>query len=197
MSEARHGFKYMDLDDFEELLLDKPADEKWELIGGRVVRGMVGARWEHHEIVQNVNFALRSHIRGRGLPCRTFTETFWLKQPFLKLAVFPDIMIRCGPMGPNSVSIDDPLIVIEVVSPGGEDRDRGEKAAQYLRLTSLRHVCFIDRARVHIDVFDNKEGGWLPRAPIEQIEDVLELDAISFSIPVAEVYGDVFSSGTG
>jgi hypothetical protein len=28
----------MSLDDFEELLPDKPADEKWELIGGRVVR---------------------------------------------------------------------------------------------------------------------------------------------------------------
>jgi hypothetical protein len=28
----------MSLDDFEELLADKPADEKWELLGGRVLR---------------------------------------------------------------------------------------------------------------------------------------------------------------
>jgi hypothetical protein len=60
----------MDLDDFEELLLDKPLDEKWELIGGRVIRGMVGARLEHHRIVQNVNFELRTHIRAKGLPVR-------------------------------------------------------------------------------------------------------------------------------
>ena len=39
-------YEYMSLDDFEERLADKPADEKWELIGGRVVRMMVGARWE-------------------------------------------------------------------------------------------------------------------------------------------------------
>ena len=31
-------YEYMSLDDFEELLADKPADEKWELLGGRVVR---------------------------------------------------------------------------------------------------------------------------------------------------------------
>ncbi|MET3693284.1 hypothetical protein ABID43_002831 [Methylobacterium goesingense] len=34
----------MALDDFEELLADKPRNERWELIGGRVVRMMVGAR---------------------------------------------------------------------------------------------------------------------------------------------------------
>jgi hypothetical protein len=32
------------LDDFEELLLDRPEDEKWELIDGVLVKGMVGAR---------------------------------------------------------------------------------------------------------------------------------------------------------
>ena len=37
-------YEYMALDDFEELLADKPANEKWELLGGRVVRMMVGAR---------------------------------------------------------------------------------------------------------------------------------------------------------
>ena len=47
-------YDYMDLDDFEELLADKPRDEKWELIGGRVVKMMVGARWEHHFIVREV-----------------------------------------------------------------------------------------------------------------------------------------------
>ena len=37
-------FETMSADDFEDLILDMPADEKWELIGGRAVRGMVGVR---------------------------------------------------------------------------------------------------------------------------------------------------------
>ena len=48
-------FETMSADDFEDLILDMPADEKWELIGGRVVRGMVGARWEHNSLVQNIS----------------------------------------------------------------------------------------------------------------------------------------------
>jgi Uma2 family endonuclease len=191
MARPLHGAEYMDLDDFEELLLDKPPDEKWELINGRVVRGMVGARLSHHRIVQNVNFALRAHIRTKGLPCETFTETFWLKQRFLKLAVCPDIMVRCGALDRSSVSIDDPLILIEVVSPSSEDRDRGEKAAGYMRLTSLKHVCFIERDRVRIEVYDRKDDAWLPRPPIENLGESFALGAIDFSMPVADVYGDV------
>ncbi len=191
MSGALNGPQFMDLDDFEDLVLDKPEDEKWELIDGRVTRSMVGARLSHHLIIQNVNFALRSHIRARGMPCQTFTETFWLKQRFQKLAAFPDVMVRCGPIEAEAPSLDDPLILIEVVSPTRENRDRGQKASAYMRLGSARHVCFIERDRVRIEVFDRNESGWTPRAPIESADHVFELGAIEFSMPVAEVYRDV------
>ena len=195
MPRALHEPEYMDLDDFEELVLDKPRDEKWELISGRVVRSMVGARVAHHRLVQNINFALRTHIRTKGLPCETFTETFWLKQRFLQLAAFPDIMVRCGPLDRNAVSIDDPLILIEVVSPSSEDRDHGQKAATYMRLAGLQHICFIDRDRVHLEVFDRNEAGWLPRAPIERLDASFALTAIEFAMPVAEVYGEALPGG--
>lgn len=38
MPHASSQYEYMSFDDFEELLADKPADEKWELLGGRVAR---------------------------------------------------------------------------------------------------------------------------------------------------------------
>jgi Uma2 family endonuclease len=194
MPSVPRGQEYMDLDDFEELVLEMPEDQKWELINGRVVRSMVGARWTHHQIVQTVNFALRFHIRAKGLPCQTFTETFWLKQRFQKLAAFPDIMVRCGPIEADAPSVDDPLILIEVVSPTSKGRDRGEKAAAYMRLASARHVCFIERDRVLIDGFDRSGEGWVPRRPLETLEATFELAALEFSMPVAEIYRDVFPS---
>lgn len=44
MNRMSSQYEYMSFDQFEELLPDKPADAKWELIGGRVIRMMVGAR---------------------------------------------------------------------------------------------------------------------------------------------------------
>ena len=102
MTGALHGFPTMDLDDFEDLVLDKPEDEKWELINGRVVRSLVGARLDHARIIQNVNFGLRSHIRAKRLPCETFTESAWLKERFQKLAAFPDVMAVVARLSPTA-----------------------------------------------------------------------------------------------
>lgn len=78
--------------DFEEMLLNRPEHEKWELIDGRVVKSMVGARWVHHRIISNVDFALQSHLRGRKAPCHVFRETFYLTQDAADLNALPDLM---------------------------------------------------------------------------------------------------------
>ncbi|MEH3145316.1 MAG: Uma2 family endonuclease [Methylobacterium frigidaeris] len=89
-------------DDFEERLADKPREERWELIGGRVVRMMVGARWEHGRIVQNIATRLERSFEAAGSPCQTFTETFYLKQRSLDAALLPDVMAVCGDFAPGS-----------------------------------------------------------------------------------------------
>ena len=44
MTRLSDRYDYMDLEDVEDLPADKPRDEKWQLIGGRVVKMMAGAR---------------------------------------------------------------------------------------------------------------------------------------------------------
>jgi Uma2 family endonuclease len=187
----RQGFEYMDLDDFEELLADKPAHEKWELIGGRVVRMMVGARWQHHFIIRNVGMELQRQLREKGAPCNVFSETFWLKERFMDLAVFPDVMVRCGPrLDDDASSINDPIVLVEVVSPGSEARDRVEKDRLYRLLPTLQHYVIIERDTPMIDVFDRAEGGWLARR-IEGLGSELALPAIDALLTSAEIYRDV------
>lgn len=182
----------MDLDDFEEYLADKPRDEKWELIGGRVVKMMVGARWTHHRLVQNINVFLANKLRERGSECRTFTETFWLKQRFLRLAVFPDVMVQCGPPDRDVTAIDDPVVLVEVVSAGSANRDRNEKAPLYRRLPSLRHYVMVDRDTASIDLLSRQsERAWLEDETIEGLDATLRLTAIEVDIPLREIYRDV------
>jgi len=183
----------MSLDDFEELLADKPADEKWELLGGRVVRMMVGARWEHNRIVGNVYSALLAGLRAKGSDRRPFSETFWLKSRLLNLACFPDVIVRCGPLPPDATSLDDPTVLVEVVSKGSAQRDRREKWVQYNRLPSLRHYVLIERDVLAVDVHDRVEGGFFERPPLTLAQDVLRLPAIDFELPLAEIYRDVIA----
>ena len=187
-------YDYMDLDDFEELLADMPSDQRWELIGGRVVKMMVGARWQHNFIIQNVAFGLRERFRAEGSPCRTFTETFYLKNRTLKSATLPDVIVRCGPLDRNATSLDDPKVLIEVVSPGSEGRDRVEKWKIYRRLTTLEHYVLVERDEASIDVFDRAGDAWASRRTIEGLGAALALPAVNVSVPLAEIYRDVLSA---
>ncbi len=186
-------FETMSADDFEELILDMPADEKWELIGGRVIRGMVGARWEHNRIVQNITVAMMNDFRGKRSPCRPFVETFWLKEKLLELQVFPDVMVRCGPLEPGAVHLSDPVVIVEVLSPGSETRDRHEKWALYQKLESVKHYVLVARDKAHVEVFSRGEAGWSGFQVLEGLEAKLRLQAVDFETPLAEIYRDVLS----
>jgi Uma2 family endonuclease len=191
--DAAQQFEYMSLDDFEELLLDKPRDEKWELIGGRVIRGMVGARWEHKEIVLNITTALRNHFRAAGSPCRAYDETFWLKEKSLDLKVFPDVLVFCRKLTEGATSIHDPVVLIEVLSKGTEQRDRLEKWELYQRLPTLQHYALVERDKPRVEVFSRPGAEWSQYAMLKDLHDILSLPAIDFKMQLSEIYRDVFT----
>jgi Uma2 family endonuclease len=191
----RHeGFDYMDLDDFEEMLADKPAHEKWELIGGRVVRMMVGARWELKRIVQNITSYLLTGFRQRGSDCRPYDEIFFLKKPDLKLAALPDVMVKCGALEPGATSIGDPVVCFEVLSEGSAARDRIEKWSVYRQLPSLKHYVLVERDRSVVEVLSRVGPVWSDMRVVEAAEDVVHLPAIDVMLPIRIIYEDVLFS---
>ncbi len=191
MSRVSSQYDYMDLDDFEELLADQPRDEKWELIGGRVVKMMVGARWEHHFIIRNLDFNISSQLRAAGSSCRVFTESFRLKERSSESSVLPDLIVRCGPMHPGAASLTDPSVLVEVVSEGSLGRDRVEKWRVYRTIPTLQHYVLVERDKAVIEVFDRAGEVWFTERMIEGLDGVLDLSAIGVAIPLAEIYRDV------
>jgi len=191
MTRPNDQYDYMDLDDFEELLADKPRDEKWELIGGRVVKMMVGARWEHNFIVTNLASGLQSRLRSAGSSCRTLTESFRLKEQAIRSSLLPDVIVHCGPLPPGASSLNAPTVLVEVLSNGSVGRDRVEKWRVYQKLASLQHYVLIERDKAVIEVFDRAGEAWFKERMIEGLDAVLDLSAIGVTIPVAEIYRDV------
>lgn len=192
MSRALADYEYMSFDDFEEALADKPRSERWELIGGRVVRMMVGARWEHASIVQNIAFGLESAFRANDGTCRTFTETFYMKQKALDAQLLPDVMVVCGDLEPGATSTSEPVVLVEVMSVGTEARDRLEKWHVYQRLPSLRHYVLVARDRPHVEVFDRVDGAWTGMQVLDGLGETLQLAAIDTRLALSDIYRRVF-----
>lgn len=194
MGYRHREFDHLALDDFEELFADKPRDERWELIGGRLVCVPAGARWEHAQIVRNIAYALEHGFATSGSPCQTFTETFYLKSRRLDVAMLPDVMVVGGDLEPGATSVDDPLVLFEVFSPGTEARDRVEKWYLYQQLGSLQHYVLVARDRPHLEAFDRIDGVWSRWRPLEGLAAVLELPALGASLSLAEIYRRVIST---
>ncbi|MCJ2046550.1 Uma2 family endonuclease [Methylobacterium sp. J-078] len=188
MGNASAEFEMMDFDDFEELLADKPRNERWELIGGRVVRMMVGARWEHAQIVNNISRQLGNRFEDANSSCRAFTETFYMKSRPLDAAMLPDVLVVCGDLEPGATSIDNPCVLFEVLSPGTEARDRFEKWRVYQQLPALQHYVLVARDRAHLEVYDRTDGVWNGFRVLDGPDAILDLPAIGVSLPLRAIY---------
>ncbi len=185
----------IDVADFEEMLLNKPEHEKWELIDGRVIKSMVGARWSHHRLVSNIERAIGNHLDATRANCFTFRETFFLKRKTQDLSALPDVMVRCGPLEPDAVSVDDPKIIFEVLSPGTETNDRLVKRLAYQQIPSLEAYILVERDKVLLDVYRRREDGWHGEPPLDSLSDTLQLPEIEFAIPLSEIYRGVADDG--
>jgi Uma2 family endonuclease len=188
MSRASADYEFMSLDDFDEALADKPRTERWELIGGRVVRMMVGARWEHAAIIQNIARHLGNAFDAAGSGCRTFTESLYLRRRELDAALLPHVMVVCGDLEPGATATDAPVVLFEVMSPGTEARDRFDKWHIYQRLPSLRHYVLVARDRPHVEAFDRVGEAWSGMRVLDGFDAVLDLPAVDAKLSLSDIY---------
>ncbi len=181
------------LEDFEELLADAPDDERWELIGGRVVRMMVGARWEHNQIITNLNVALVNRFRADRSPCRTLVETFRMRKAVALSSLLPDLIVYCRALPRGATSLDDPSIVFEVLSDGTQRRDREDKWAVYQTLSSLKHYVLVSRDKAHVEIIDRGNTEWSGHRIADGLDASLMLPSFGLEVPLREIYADVLA----
>ena len=87
-----------------------------------------------------------------------------------------------------------PCIVVEVLSPSTEGTDRREKLLNYRKLDSLQEYVLVDSDRQRIEVYRREaDGGWT----VDTLSgnEVLKLDSVAVTLPLAEVYAEVTVRG--
>ncbi|MEL6437350.1 MAG: Uma2 family endonuclease, partial [Pseudomonadota bacterium] len=56
----------------------------------------------------------------------------------------PDMAVQCTPADPDAVVIDNPVIVVEVLSPSTIHTDTTIKKDEYFRVPSIHHYLIVD-----------------------------------------------------
>lgn len=119
-------------------------------------------------------------------------------------AVAPDVLVTCG-AGPGTARfVDDPVVVVEVLSPSTMVIDRGAKLAFYETLPSLAHIVLVYQDEMRVETWsrapaaDDEDDETPPRWSYEVAArpgDRLVLAALDFAMPLAEVYDGVDFGG--
>lgn len=165
---------------------------KHEFVRGEVF-AMAGAGKAHVAVSLNVAMALRQHLRGS--PCSTFIANTKLRVEAADVYYYPDVMVTCSAAdAADPMTVREPTLVVEVLSPSTAAHDRGDKFAACRQLPTLREYVLIDPLTRRCDVFrkgaGEGEGGLWVLHPFEPPQG-LQLASVGLDVPADVLWEQV------
>jgi len=156
-----------------------------ELFGGEIV-AQASERAAHWERKLATHVALLRAVRAKGLSCHVVPDGATVRiDPWT--AYEPDAMVYCGPKSPpSSLLVENPVVVVEILSPSTERVDRRRKLADYFRLPSVAHYVIVDPDEVLV-IHHQRQGADVLTRLLR--DGTIRLDPPGIEVTVAEIYG--------
>jgi Uma2 family endonuclease len=179
------GHEHATFEEYLEILAKDP-EHAYEYLDGDIYM-MTGGSPNHAIITINIASFMKNLLRGSG--CVVYSSDVYV-QLAEKHRVCPDVTVSCDPRDRVAEdAIAYPKLIVEVLSPATEARDRGKKALQYRACPSVQEYLLVSsEAQIVELVRREKNGFWLLQTL--GAGDTLELTSIGGSLPVAEIYED-------
>ena len=177
-----------------ELRMSREAYRRWaeEQPRGRfervegVVVAMAPERAGHALRTAFVWRALDQAVRAARLDCHVYPDGMTVEADDSDFE--PDAVVHCGEKLPDdAVTVPNPVIVVEVLSPKTRGNDLTRKLAAYFQVPSVRHylIFWADRPQViHHRRLDVGQG----IATTIMTEGEIALDPLGISISISDIY---------
>ena len=174
----------------EYLRWETDAVTKSEFCNGEI-RAMSGGMEDHNTISANVIAALVFALKGRK--CRVMTPDMKIWTP-PGTFYYPDVTVTCGQReyyrGSKAV-ITNPLLLVEVLSPGTEGKDRGEKWLHYQTIETLTDYLLVSQEAPTVEHFGRIAPGHWNYASVTGTESVLSIASLSVTLALSDIYDQI------
>lgn len=174
----------------EYLQLEQESSIKHEYRQGLVL-AMAGAKKAHIAIVGNLSGLLFNHLRSQQ-ECVAYATDIKVKFSAGSMYYYPDLAVTCDQRDQvsNSVFIQHPKLIIEVLSDSTEDFERGEKFTDYKNILELEEYVLVHQNQVLVERFWRKRNGlWL--AQTYGAGEQVEFCSIGLICPISFLYEKV------
>ncbi|MCU0755512.1 MAG: Uma2 family endonuclease [Xanthomonadales bacterium] len=162
------------------------SDIRHEYAHGRVY-AMSGASERHNLIAGNLFARLHGAAANQG--CRVFMSDMKLRID--QLVYYPDLMVCCDASDADAYLKHRPCLIVEVLSPGTERIDRGEKLGNYRQLPSVQAILLLAQDSVRAELWRRAADGGFVHEVHEHAEAVLALPCPELTVSLAEIYARV------
>ena len=164
---------------------------KFELIDNHIV-AMSGSSRSHNILVAAITALLYFQLRGK--PCEVYPADMRVQVKRQATYTYPDVVVVCGQprfrADAKPSTLQNPMLIFEVLSPSTEDIDRGRKFAQYLQLPSLEGYFLVSQDRPRVESYTRQADGWLYQDHVG-LDAKLRIDAIGVSLSLEDIYHKV------
>lgn len=153
----RHHYTYA-----EYLAYERDSGLKHEYEDGEIL-AMAGGSRRHNALASRVSAALEM---GRKTGCVAFQSDQKVRVLATGKATYPDASVVCGPIegdpaDPTGVTVTNPKVLVEVLSPSTEQEDRGNKWQHYQLIPSLDEYVLVSQAEARVERYRRlPSGAW-------------------------------------
>ena len=164
---------------------DQQPRGRYERMNGVVV-AMAPERIGHARCKARAWQALHQAIRTAGVLCEALPDGITVQVGDSDYE--PDAIVQCGPLDPNGVVADNPLIIVEVLSPSTSATDRAWKLQEYFRLPSVSHYLIVWADKQQIAHHRRGNDGMIETRIV--LEGSIDLDPPGIAIALADIYAN-------
>lgn len=173
------------------LALEKNSDSRHELVDGQVL-AMAGSSKRHNTIAGNI-FA-HCHTALRASPCRVYSSDIKVRINHRKNYYYPDLVVGCEEADNHDYYLEQPYLIVEVLSDSTEKRDRTEKLLSYINIPSLQGYLLVSQDKPEADlVFRSGDGTWSVKC-FEGLNASVLLPCLQTELSLAEIYAGIFAA---
>ena len=163
-----------------------------QLVDGEV-RAMSPASATHGRIQANLAAILAKHLDVPGGKCGVVTEPAIATRIRARHNLrVPDLGVTCAPDAPGDVALPDPLLLIEIVSPGNA-QDTWDNVWAYTSVPTVSEILIVQSTRIEAELLTRQSDGSWPAEPrLIGSDGILRLASIGLEVPLRSAYANTY-----
>ena len=169
-----------DISEDDYLEGEKISQIKHEYIDGEVY-AMAGASRNHNELSHTISRLLGNHLADTK--CRVYASDMKVKVD--NKFFYPDVLVFCNDDSGDDYFVNQPIIIVEVLSKGTRRIDKTIKLAAYKNIPSLQEYVLIEQDFAEIEVC-RRNNYWSSEHYF--LGDNVTFESIDLTLSVEDIY---------